>query len=209
MARSTAPAASTEDPQVTADLFVCPNCDTTTPGPFCFHCGQKRPVDADLSLRHAGRYVVEELLNLDGRLLTTVKLLFTRPWRLTLDFFEGRRARHVHPLRLFLAFSADSSPRVRLNDQTAFRRSSESASRRARARSRRERSARPPSRTARSFGSCASRTRAPLSRTPDRPANGRGCSSVEDYPHPRSRWSSRFISHASPWPRWSPQTSFS
>ena len=107
MTGSTAPpAASTEDPQVTADLFVCPNCETTTPGPFCFHCGQKRPVDADLSLRHAGSYVVEELLNLDGRLLTTVKLLFTRPWRLTLDFFEGRRARHVHPLRLFLAFSA-------------------------------------------------------------------------------------------------------
>ena len=107
MARSTAPsAASTEDLPVTADLFVCPNCETTTPGPFCFHCGQKRPVDADLSLRHAGRYVIEELLNLDGRLLTTVKLLFTRPWQLTLDFFEGRRARHVHPLRLFLAFSA-------------------------------------------------------------------------------------------------------
>jgi hypothetical protein len=89
-----------------ADLFVCPNCGTETPGKFCFHCGQKRPVDADLSLRHAIEHVGEELLHVDGKVPTTVKLLFTRPWQLALDFLEGRRARHVHPLRLFLTFGA-------------------------------------------------------------------------------------------------------
>jgi len=87
-------------------MFCCPNCETITPAPFCFHCGQKRPVDADLSLRHAAVFVVEELLNVDGRILTTLKLLFTQPWQLALDFLAGRRARYVHPLRLFLTFSA-------------------------------------------------------------------------------------------------------
>ena len=77
-----------------------------TPGNFCCHCGQKRPVDADLSLRHAIKFVGEELLHADGKLLTTVKLLFTQPSQLALDFLEGRRARHVHPMRLFLAFGA-------------------------------------------------------------------------------------------------------
>ena len=96
------------DPTTTtaADLFVCPNCGTETPGNFCFHCGQKRPVDADLSLRHAVEHVGEELLHVDGKILTTVKLLFTRPSQLALDFLEGRRARHVHPMRLFLTFGA-------------------------------------------------------------------------------------------------------
>jgi hypothetical protein len=89
-----------------ADLFVCPNCGTETPGTFCFHCGQKRPVDADLSLRHVVEHVGEELLHVDGRIPTTVKLLFTRPSQLALDFLEGRRARHVHPMRLFLTFGA-------------------------------------------------------------------------------------------------------
>lgn len=88
------------------DLFVCPNCGTETPGKFCFHCGQKRPVDADLSLRHAIEHVGEELLHVDSRIRTTVKLLFTRPSQLALDFLEGRRARHVHPMRLFLTFGA-------------------------------------------------------------------------------------------------------
>ena len=86
--------------------FVCPNCEASAAGTFCFHCGQKRPVDADLSLKHAGVYVAEELLNIDGRILTTIKLLFTRPWKLASDFLAGRRARYVHPLRLFLTFSA-------------------------------------------------------------------------------------------------------
>jgi hypothetical protein len=77
-----------------------------TLGRFCFQCGQKRPVAADLSLRHAGVYVVEELLSVDGRIASTVKMLFTQPWQLALDFLAGRRARYVHPLRLFLTFSA-------------------------------------------------------------------------------------------------------
>lgn len=92
--------------QVGADAFECPNCETNGEGQFCSRCGQKRPDAADLSLRHAAKYVVEELLDLDGRILGTVRMLFTRPWQLTLDFLEGRRARHVHPLRLFLVFGA-------------------------------------------------------------------------------------------------------
>lgn len=95
-----------EDLHAAAEPFVCPNCDARALGRFCFHCGQKRPVDADLSLQHAGVYVVEELLNVDGRILTTIKLLFAQPWQLAFDFLAGRRARYVHPLRLFLTFSA-------------------------------------------------------------------------------------------------------
>lgn len=106
MDRLTAPPLSLADTLVGANTFVCPNCETTSQRQFCCECGQKRPDDADLSLRHAAQYVAEELLDLDGRIPGTIWMLFARPWQLTLDFLEGRRARHAHPLRLFLAFGA-------------------------------------------------------------------------------------------------------
>jgi hypothetical protein len=86
--------------------FRCPNCSTETEGEHCRACGQKRLHEGDLSVAHAWHHLVHETLHLDGKIFNTVKLLFTRPGQLTLDFLEGRRARHVHPIRLFLVFSA-------------------------------------------------------------------------------------------------------
>ena len=62
--------------------------------------------EGDLSLAHAWHHLVHEMLHFDGRILQSIWLLFARPGQLTLDFLEGRRARHVHPVRLFLVFSA-------------------------------------------------------------------------------------------------------
>src|SRR5688572_3797476 len=84
----------------------CANCATESAGEFCLQCGQKRAHDGDMSLRHAWHHVVNETLDLDGRIFGTLKLLFLRPGQLALDYIERRRARHVHPLRLFLVFSA-------------------------------------------------------------------------------------------------------
>lgn len=49
--------------------------------------------------------MVDEVLDVDGRIFRTIRLLFTRPGQLTADFLSGRRARYVHPLRLFLVVS--------------------------------------------------------------------------------------------------------
>jgi hypothetical protein len=47
-----------------------------------------------------------ELLHLDGgKIPKTVKLLVLQPGQLTRDFVEGRRARYISPLRLYLTFS--------------------------------------------------------------------------------------------------------
>ena len=90
-----------------ANELTCANCGTSSRADtYCPHCGQKHPQAGDLSLKHAWRHVVDEVFNLDGRIFDTLKLLFTKPGLLTLDFLEGRRARHVHPIRLFLTFSA-------------------------------------------------------------------------------------------------------
>jgi hypothetical protein len=48
---------------------------------------------------------VHEFLHLDGKILNTVRLLVFKPGQLTKDFVEGRRARYISPLRLYLTFS--------------------------------------------------------------------------------------------------------
>jgi hypothetical protein len=86
--------------------YVCPNCAAENRGEYCAGCGQKRSHEGDLSLGHAWHHLVHEILHFDGRIFQSIKLLFLRPGQLSLDFLEGRRARHVHPVRLFLVFSA-------------------------------------------------------------------------------------------------------
>jgi hypothetical protein len=88
------------------ETYVCPNCQAETRGEYCPDCGQKRVHEGDLSLAHAWHHLVHELLHFDGRILHSLKLLYLTPGRLTLDYLEGRRARHVHPVRLFLVFFA-------------------------------------------------------------------------------------------------------
>ena len=49
--------------------------------------------------------VLNEFLNWDSKFFTTIGLLILKPWRLTNEFLAGRRARYVHPLRLYLLVS--------------------------------------------------------------------------------------------------------
>jgi hypothetical protein len=86
--------------------FECVNCGGASTDAYCSHCGQKRVREDDLSVRHAWHHVIHETLHLDGRIVSTLRLLFTRPGQLTLDYLEGRRARYIHPIRLFVVFSA-------------------------------------------------------------------------------------------------------
>ena len=47
----------------------------------------------------------DSFLNWDTKFLHSINLLLLRPWKLTNDFNAGRRARYVHPLRLYLIAS--------------------------------------------------------------------------------------------------------
>ncbi len=85
---------------------ACANCDTPLQGEWCQACGQKRVHPDDLSLHHAGHHLFHELLHLDSRVWSSLRLLLTRPGLLSLDFLEGRRQRHLHPIRIFLLMAA-------------------------------------------------------------------------------------------------------
>src|SRR5689334_9585939 len=84
---------------------MCANCGAPLLGVYCTHCGQKvKPLDP--TIRELAGDVLSEVTDIDGKLLRSVRYLFTRPGFLSREHAEGRRARYVSPLRLYLVFSA-------------------------------------------------------------------------------------------------------
>lgn len=79
----------------------CENCETELVGQFCHACGQEAS-NHHRSILHVAWEAIEGMFHLDGRLWRTLPWLFVRPGRLTREFLDGKRARHVPPFRLFL-----------------------------------------------------------------------------------------------------------
>ena len=83
---------------------ACANCDALLTGPYCAKCGQH----AHESARTLGALLHEAwhlLTHVDARLLSTLAILMTRPGRLTLEYFAGRRARYMPPFQLYFVVS--------------------------------------------------------------------------------------------------------
>ena len=85
-------------------LTHCENCGAPLTGEFCSQCGQ-HAIDYRRSLFRVLVDAADSFLNWDTKFLKTLGLLLIRPWQLTNDFNAGRRARYVHPLRLYLLAS--------------------------------------------------------------------------------------------------------
>ena len=100
---------------------TCLNCHAPLTGPFCAECGQ-RDIPPYPSVRELAVDAFAEVSGWDGRFATTIRTLVRRPGRLTREFLEGRRARYISPLRLYLMASlvyfllAATAPDVRLDD---------------------------------------------------------------------------------------------
>ncbi len=82
----------------------CMNCKVPLTGPFCHICGQKdsdlrRPIWVFL------REILDDVFSADSRLIKSVLLLLMVPGGLTRSYSDGRRARFVPPLRLYLSIS--------------------------------------------------------------------------------------------------------
>ena len=88
---------------VRTDL-ACRNCGAQAPLQFCPACGQETtlhpPTLVEFLHEFVGHYVA-----LEGALWQTLRLLLTKPGRLTREYLDGRRRRYVLPLRLYLTCS--------------------------------------------------------------------------------------------------------
>lgn len=84
----------------TAEHTACLNCGAQLHGAFCHACGQKGHVHRTLSaVLHD---LAHGVLHLDGKLWNTLPMLAFRPGTLTREYIEGKRARYVSPMAMFL-----------------------------------------------------------------------------------------------------------
>lgn len=88
-------------PDATAGKPKCPNCGDARSGRFCAACGQNDR-SYTRGLASVTWDLCRESLEVDGRLIQTLKLLLFKPGRLTSEFSDDRRARYMSPVRLYL-----------------------------------------------------------------------------------------------------------
>ena len=81
----------------------CLNCGEPLHGSFCAACGQ-RSVPANPTVSELAGDAWQELSGYDGRIAATFRGLL-QPGKLTHEYLQGRRARYLPPVRLYLTVS--------------------------------------------------------------------------------------------------------
>ena len=83
----------------------CLNCGQKVHTRFCSHCGQenKEPYETFWGLLV---HFVEDIFHYDGKLFSTIKILFTKPGFLSSEYLNGKRTTYLHPIRFYLFTSA-------------------------------------------------------------------------------------------------------
>lgn len=84
---------------------VCRNCSSPIHGKFCSECGQEHRATKQSVWQLLGAFF-SGIFNYDGRLIRSVRLLFTKPAGLTKAYMDGKRAQYVNPVQFYLFTSA-------------------------------------------------------------------------------------------------------
>ncbi|HEY0966155.1 MAG TPA: DUF3667 domain-containing protein [Opitutaceae bacterium] len=82
----------------------CQNCEAELKGRYCSACGQK-DFDFHQSFGHVVHEALETWFHVDGSFFRGFYNLLFRPGVMTKEFNDGKRARHVPPLRFYLVVS--------------------------------------------------------------------------------------------------------
>jgi Protein of unknown function (DUF3667) len=99
-----AAAATLEDKspaQGTGKPGTCHNCSAALGGPFCHVCGQKH-THLHKPIWELAEDFLHTIVHFDSRMWLTLRYLFLAPGRMTNDWLDGRQARHMPPIRLFV-----------------------------------------------------------------------------------------------------------
>ncbi len=85
-----------------SDRISCPNCGTNhdRDHTYCPQCGQKN-VSSRITIAELLQELTQSIFNIDARIIVTLRDLW-KPGALTRSYFEGRRKKYIHPVRLFL-----------------------------------------------------------------------------------------------------------
>ncbi len=83
---------------------VCPNCESPNVQDYCASCGQ-RSGTLHIPVRAIVSETMLSIFAFDSRTWQTLFILIRRPGLLTKHYLDGKRARYVAPLRLYLFIS--------------------------------------------------------------------------------------------------------
>lgn len=79
----------------------CKTCATVFQGKFCPHCGEKVVESHERSVQYLASDLLIALTSLDGKLLTSLKMLLTNPGRMSADIVAGKRVPYMRMVNLF------------------------------------------------------------------------------------------------------------
>ena len=82
----------------------CPNCQTPLYGMYCAGCGQSQKSNRRMLWTLISE-AFEDIFRFDSKAWRTSYALFFKPGYLSNEYFAGRRARYVQPIRLYLVTS--------------------------------------------------------------------------------------------------------
>lgn len=79
----------------------CLNCGHAVEDRFCSHCGQEN-LELNDSVTHLIIHYIQDLFHYDGKLWHTLKSLVMRPGMVAAEYMEGKRQRHLEPIRFYV-----------------------------------------------------------------------------------------------------------
>lgn len=98
---SATPAPESVEPAGASQGAVCSNCGESLAGRYCSGCGQRIAEGPD-RVRDIAWEWARAVATVDGILWSTLGALIINPGRLTRDWWEGRRANRMSPVRVLL-----------------------------------------------------------------------------------------------------------
>ena len=84
---------------------ICLNCNTALNGRYCHVCGQEN-IEPKETVWGLISHFFYDITHFDGKFFSTTKFLIIRPGFLPKEYIEGRRARYLHPIRMYVFSSA-------------------------------------------------------------------------------------------------------
>lgn len=82
----------------------CLNCGADLQGHFCHVCGQEN-LEMKESFGHMLNHAVSDYFHFDYQFFHTLKPLFAKPGKLTVDYLAGRRMQYLHPVKMYIFIS--------------------------------------------------------------------------------------------------------
>jgi len=86
------------------DDKTCLNCGNTVEERYCSRCGQEN-IETKDSFLHLLKHFFEDVTHYDSKFFITIKDLLVKPGFLTKEYLSGKRAKYLHPIRMYMFIS--------------------------------------------------------------------------------------------------------